>query len=388
MNRVLVVVAFASFVSSLFIRMTDPLVPLIAADLAVETSTAALLGTAFALPWALMQPILGPLGDLLGKTRVILTCMAILLVSAAVGALATSFPVLVAARVIAGAAAGGVFPVSMAVYGDLVPVEQRQVGMGRLLTASISGMLLGGAVAGVLADFIPWRWIFVVYGAGVAITLAFAVLALRKVSISPPRRVQIASILDNYRQVWRNPRSKVCYGAVFLEGVVLVGLFPFVAVLLVSIGEPRSSIAGMVLAAFPLGGVVYALIVSRLVSNFSIYSLMIFGGTAAATMLLVQAFVPPWPVQVAVFFVMGFGFYLLHGCILVQMTELAPEARGTATAGHALAYFSGQALGPIVYALGFALIGPSPTIVVAALIMGLIGFVSARLLHGGKASAT
>jgi predicted MFS family arabinose efflux permease len=388
MNRVLVVVAFASFVSSLFIRMTDPLVPLIAADLAVETSTAALLGTAFALPWALMQPILGPLGDLLGKTRVILTCMAILLVSAAVGALATSFPVLVAARVIAGAAAGGVFPVSMAVYGDLVPVEQRQVGMGRLLTASISGMLMGGAVAGVLADFIPWRWIFVVYGAGVAVTLAFAVLALRKVSISPPRRVQIASILDNYRQVWRNPRSKVCYGAVFLEGVVLVGLFPFVAVLLVSIGEPRSSIAGMVLAAFPLGGVVYALIVSRLVSNFSIYSLMIFGGTAAATMLLVQAFVPPWPVQVAVFFVMGFGFYLLHGCILVQMTELAPEARGTATAGHALAYFSGQALGPIVYALGFALIGPSPTIVVAALIMGLIGFVSARLLHGGKASAT
>lgn len=388
MNRVLVVVAFASFVSSLFIRMTDPLVPLVAADFAVEPSTAALLGTAFALPWALMQPILGPVGDLLGKTRVILVCMAILLVSAIVGALATSFPMLVTARIIAGAAAGGVFPVSMAVFGDLVPVEQRQAGMGRLLTASISGLLMGGAVAGVLADFVPWRWIFVVYGASVAVALLGAWLALRRVPLTPPRPVQIAAMIDNYRQVWSNPRSKVCYGAVFLEGVVLVGLFPFVAVLLVSIGEHRASIAGMVLAAFPLGGVVYSLIVSRLVAHFSIFSLMIFGGGAAAAMLLVQAFVPPWPVQVAVFFVMGFGFYLLHGCIIVQMTELAPDARGTATAGHALAYFSGQALGPIVYAIGFAAIGPSPTIVIGAIVMGLIGYVSAQLLHGRKAHPT
>jgi len=208
------------------------------------------------------------------------------------------------------------------------------------------------------------------------------------VPISPPRPLQIAAMVNNYRQVWSNPLAKVCYGAVFLEGVVLVGLFPFVAVLLVSIGEPRPSIAGTVLAAFPLGGVIYALTVNRLVGNFSIYSLMLFGGGAASAMLLVQAFVPPWPVQVAVFFVMGFGFYLLHGCIIVQMTELAPDARGTATAGHALAYFAGQALGPIVYALGFATIGASPTIVVGAFVMALIGIVSARLLQGGSARPT
>src|SRR6185312_2009712 len=148
MNRVLFVVACASFVSSLFIRMTDPLVPQIASDFVIEARTAALVGSAFALPWALVQPLLGPLGDLIGKTRVILTCMAVLLISATVGTLATSFPLLIASRMIAGAAAGGIFPVSMAVYGDLVPVEQRQIGMGRLLTASISGNLLGGAAAG------------------------------------------------------------------------------------------------------------------------------------------------------------------------------------------------------------------------------------------------
>ena len=78
MNRVLFVVACASFTSSLFIHMTDPLVPLIAAEFAVDTRTAALVSTAFAVPWACMQPILGPLGDIVGKTRVIRVCLVLL----------------------------------------------------------------------------------------------------------------------------------------------------------------------------------------------------------------------------------------------------------------------------------------------------------------------
>jgi len=382
MNRILVVVAFASFVASLFIRMIDPLVPQVAADFAVEPRTAALLGTAFALPWAIMQPVLGPLGDLIGKTRVILVCMAVLFASAVVGMLATSFPLLVASRVIAGAAAGGVFPVSMAVYGDLVPVERRQIGMGRLLTASISGTLMGGAAAGILADFIPWRGIFLIYGLAIQTALIGAARALCGVALSAPRRVHVGAIAANYRQVWSNPRSKICYGAVFLEGVALVGLFPFVAVLLVSIGETRASIAGLVLAAFPLGGVFYSLMVGKLVPRFSTSTLMIGGGLVAAAALVVEAMVPPWQAQLLLFLVMGLGFFTLHACILVHMTELAPAARGTAVAGHALAYFSGQAVGPVVYGIGFATIGPAATLIVAAATIGLVGYFTARLLGG------
>ena len=380
MNPVLTIVAFASFVASLFIRMTDPLVPQLAREFAVAPETAALLSTAFALPWAFTQPLLGPIADLVGKTRVILVCMVILVVSAIVGALSTSFPLLIASRLISGAAAGGIFPVSIAVYGDLLPMQSRQIGMGRLLTASISGMMMGGAFSGVLADFIPWRGIFIIYGTVAALAFVGAALALRRVALSPPRPLQVAAIIAQYRQVLSNPRSKVCYGAVFVEGIAMIGLFPFVAVLLVSIGEGRASIAGLVLAAFPLGGVLYSLLVGTLVPRFSTFTLMRGGALLAATMMLVEATVPPWPVQMLVFLAIGFGFYLLHGSILVQMTELAPEARSTATAGHALAYFSGQSLGPVVYGIGFASIGASATIVTAAAVIALVGLVSVWML--------
>jgi predicted MFS family arabinose efflux permease len=79
---------------------------------------------------------------------------------------------------------------------------------------------------------------------------------------------------------------------------------------------------------------------------------------------------------------MGFGFFLLHGSIQVQMTELAPNARGTAVSMHSFSYFMGQAAGPLAYWAGIATIGPSATLAIGAAIMAAVGFTVARLLHG------
>ncbi|MBP0652223.1 MFS transporter, partial [Mycobacterium tuberculosis] len=68
---VLVALAAAAFLSTIVIRMTDPLAPLLARDLGVPASELALLATAYALPYALFQLVLGPIGDRLGKLRVV-----------------------------------------------------------------------------------------------------------------------------------------------------------------------------------------------------------------------------------------------------------------------------------------------------------------------------
>ena len=77
---------------------------------------------------------------------------------------------------------------------------------------------------------------------------------------------------------------------------------------------------------------------------------------------------------------MGFGFYLLHGCIQVYVTELAPSARGSATAAHSMFFFLGQAAGPVVYGLGLYTIGVNAVL--------LIGAVALALQMQRRASAT
>src|SRR5665647_485073 len=100
MNRTLNLVAFVVFASSLFMRSTDPVIPQIAAGLHVELATAALLSTAFSLPYALVQPLLGALADSFSKARLMLLCLLIVTLATLVCGFAPSFEVLMASRVI------------------------------------------------------------------------------------------------------------------------------------------------------------------------------------------------------------------------------------------------------------------------------------------------
>ena len=87
--------------------------------------------------------------------------------------------------------------------------------------------------------------------------------------------------------------------------------------------------------------------VAWLLANIGERRLMAAGGMTMGFCLLVIALRMPWPIEFANFVIMGFGFYLLHGCIQVYVTELAPTARGSATAAHSMFFFLGQATGPV-----------------------------------------
>src|SRR4029453_12032967 len=154
-----------------------------------------------------------------------------------------------------------------------------------------------------------------------------------------------------------NPRAKFCFAAVFLEGVAVFGLFPFVSLILFTAGEPRASIAGIVIGGFSIGGVVYSLLVRLLTRRWQPRSLMIGGGAISALAFLLIAANPPWPLQLAAFLVLGIGFYSLHGSIQVEATELSVSARGAATSLHSSFFFLGHATGPVLYGLAFAQLG-------------------------------
>jgi len=369
------------FASTIFTRAVDPLIPKIAADLAVDVKTAALLSTAFTFPYALVQPLLGAVGDHFGKTRLMNLSLLAVALAALVCALATSFPLLVAMRVVAGCVAGGLFPIALALIGDLVPVRERQVAIGRLLAVGLSGNLLGTSISGVIGDLATWRGVFAVFGLFALIVTITAFVALRGRESAKPTPFNVAAVMAGFRSVLADPRAKVCFGSVFLEGLFIQGLFPYVALLLLANGEARASIAGLVIAAFGLGGVLYSISVSVLVARIAQRNLMIIGGTIAAIALVLIAPNPSWSAQAAVFATLGFGFYMLHGSIHVHVTELSQTARGAATSLHPSTFFIGQAMGPIYYGFTFAHGEGSLSIIAGALVVLGVGLLCARLLR-------
>lgn len=373
--------ALAIFASSLFIRAVDPVIPQIAQDLTLDTGTVALLSTAFALPYALVQPVLGALADSLGKARLMTAALAISAVAGLIGALAPNFPVLLGSRILSGVVAGGIFPIALALAGDLVPVARRQVAIGRLLAAAMLGNLLGSPFAGMVGDMIGWRGVFVLVTLAALVAFMAMIFGLRNAQSEPRTRFDPAEAAAGFHLIIRNPLARICFPAVLVEGIAVFGIFPYVAALLGARGEERAAIAGLVIAGFGIGGIVYSFAVSRLLDQFGERGLMLGGGAMLAGSLLVVGLGMPWFVEVLAFMLLGFGFYSLHGVIQIYATELAPRSRGLAMALHSSFFFLGQGIGPVAYGAGLAAIGVGLTTLLAALALVLTSIVCAVFLH-------
>ena len=357
------------------------MIPKIAADLAIDVKTAALLSTAFTFPYALVQPVLGTIGDFFGKTRLMNVSLAVVVSTTLVCAFASDFSVLVAMRVVAGMMAGGIFPVGVAIIGDLVPVQDRQVAIGRMLAVALTGNLIGATISGVLGDLFGWRGVFFGIGSFGLIVAVIAFFAFRGMPAPKPKPFNLTNVIAGFRSVFADSRAKFCFGSVFFEGIFIHGLFPYVALLLLASGETRSSFAGIIIAAFGLGGVIYSFVLPYLIARMPERRLMLAGAATACFALMLVSLDMAWYVQAVIFTFFGLGFYMLHGCIQLHVTELTQTARGAALSMHSCTFYFGQAIGPIYYGYAFAHAGITVPPLIGAAVILLVGLVCARYLR-------
>src|SRR5829696_229975 len=124
----LFILSLCGFSGALATRLLDPLITSIAAEFATTVGVVALLSSAFALPFGLSQPLLGPAGDAFGKAVVIKVATAVLALCLLASALAPDLTVLFISRILGSVAAGGIMPVCMALIGDSFPLAVRQKG--------------------------------------------------------------------------------------------------------------------------------------------------------------------------------------------------------------------------------------------------------------------
>src|ERR1700677_3124651 len=309
MPPILNIIALATFAASLTTRALDPVLPHVASDFAVSIAAAAAFASVFAFPFAIVQPVLGAAADLFGKARLVVVCLVLLGLANILGALSSSFSLLFASRVLAGIGAGGVFPIALGLTSDLVAPNKRQVAIGRTLTGSMTGNLLGASLSGLIGDFLGWRGVLAVLGllavvASVAVAIGFRGGVLKRA----PAKVDLSVLRHGYRTIFANPNARVCYTAVFIEGCCVLGLFPYVASFLFEQGVTSLSIGGLVIAGFAVGGLFYTVSVSRLLPRLGVNGMMRFGAVLMGLQLAIIAFGPRWQLQAVNFVLMRRGF--------------------------------------------------------------------------------
>ncbi len=120
------------------------------------------LFSAYLLAQAVTTPIYGKLADVYGRRPILVIGISIFLLGSALGAVAWSMVALIVFRAVQGVGAGGVQPLVMTLAGDLYTLEERPRVQGRIASVWALAAIVGPATGGLFAEYISWRWIFIV----------------------------------------------------------------------------------------------------------------------------------------------------------------------------------------------------------------------------------
>jgi predicted MFS family arabinose efflux permease len=369
-TRPIALLSAAAFCASSCLRITDPMLPLLAHDFRVSTGAASVVVSAFTLAYSLSQLAFGPIGDRFGKYRVLSIAMALSACTIAAGAAAQSLRELAALRLLAGITTAGVLSLALAYVGDVVAYEHRQAVLARVLSGQLLGVITGQAAGGILIAFVSWRVVFLVLGgiyACVAILLWHELRSGRVVQPHPATPPPPGRIAAQYIALLMGRRSRIVLLAIFLEGLMFFGLLAyFAAYLRFRFALDYVAIGGL-LGCFGIGGLGYGLFARRIVPALGERGMMLTGGILLLAGLLLLSWMPVWGADAPVMAMLGFGLYMVHNTLQTNATQLAPEARGAAVSLFNSCFFFGQAIGAGAIGFGVDRVGYRPVFIMIGL---------------------
>ena len=178
------VLAAAVAAYALLQSLVIPVLPTIQAGLHTSQNSVTWVLTAYLLSASIFTPIMGRLGDMWGKERMLVAALVALTLGSVLAAVAGSVTVMIVARVIQGIG-GGVLPLSFGIIRDEFPKAKVAGAVGVIAALAAAGAGLGIVLAGPIVEVLDYHWLFWFP----AIILALATVAAKVVVPESPVRV-------------------------------------------------------------------------------------------------------------------------------------------------------------------------------------------------------
>jgi EmrB/QacA subfamily drug resistance transporter len=214
------VLCLAALSFAMLQSMVIPALPALEHSLHASSDAVAWVLTGYLLSAAIATPILGRVGDMLGKEKLLLIVLLVLSVGTLISALATSLPVMLIGRVIQGGG-GAVFPLAFGIIRDEFP-EARVVGAIGFLSSVLGvGAGLGIVLAGPIIVHLNYHWLFWI---PLVLCLSSALMTVLFVPESPVR----------------SPGRVNARGGLLMSGWLVAGLVAVSEGPIIGWGDPRT----------------------------------------------------------------------------------------------------------------------------------------------------
>jgi EmrB/QacA subfamily drug resistance transporter len=171
-----------------------PVLPTIEAGLHTSQNSVTWVLTAYLLSAAIFTPIMGRLGDMHGKERLLVVTLVALTLGSLLAAVASSITLMIVARVIQGVG-GGVLPLSFGLIRDEFPKEKVMGAIGVIAALAAAGAGLGIVLAGPIVDALDYHWLFWIPMIVMALTVIAAHLVIPESQVRTLGRISWAGVV-------------------------------------------------------------------------------------------------------------------------------------------------------------------------------------------------
>jgi EmrB/QacA subfamily drug resistance transporter len=187
-NLTLAVLVAAGVSYALMQSLVLPALPEIQRELGASETSISWMLTAYLLSASVATPIIGRLGDMYGKQRLLVVILIVLSFGTLLSAVASSIGVMIAGRVVQGAG-GGIFPLAFGIIRDEFPRERVSHGIGLMSSLLGIGGGLGVVLAGPIVNNLSYHWLFWLPLAVIAVTTLATFRYVPESPVKVPGRV-------------------------------------------------------------------------------------------------------------------------------------------------------------------------------------------------------
>ena len=185
-----IALSLATFMNVLDTSIANVSIPAIAGDTGVSPSQGTWVITSFAVSTAITVPLTGWLAQRFGQVRVFLTATILFTIASALCGMAPNLPTLIGFRILQGAVAGPMIPMSQALLLSSYPPARAGIAMALWAMTTLVAPIVGPPLGGWISDNMSWPWIFYI-NLPVGVIAAWVTWTVFRTRDTPTRKVPV-----------------------------------------------------------------------------------------------------------------------------------------------------------------------------------------------------
>jgi MFS family permease len=333
----------------------SPILPLISQEFNVSPQEVGLLLSVFTFPGIILSPILGVLGDRIGRKRIVVVSLTVFGFAGGACFFVRSFIFLLVLRFFQGLGGASLNSITVAIISDLYDGQDRTTAIGynaTIINASSATLpTIGGGLA-----LLGWYAPFILPVLALPLALAFY---LYLTSVEPTDSALLRSYIQTVGQTLKNRRIMLVLGIGVILFVLLFGVylnyFPFLATLRLDLSP---LLVGLAMSFTSAISAITASQIGRLVSRYSEHSIIKWAFLLYATALIIIPLTTNLFLLLILLGFFGAAQGISQPCLQVLMANNTPTScRGVMMSFTGMSFRLGQTLGPLLIGAFFGLWG-------------------------------